>query len=233
MVRISLFSLIPLLSELYGLTVQIFWYCNGKVVSAGPERLIDLSTTLLRMSGIWIYAAAWEFNQNLNAAVARALMQSGLRACPTSEDLWVEYLRMELTYLNKLKARKVILGEDKGTLNRDHGEWLARLNSKRTGDKDEEIKSSWLDKAIQIYEEAIKVEPSATMFTLYMRFLRDVIGHRSGETQSSGLFSNSDTTVDPISHALMVYERAESLDCITEDLACQHISLFIELGRLE
>lgn len=73
-----------------------------------------------KVPGIWIYAAAWEFDQNLNAAAARALMQSGLRACPTSEDLWVEYLRMELTYLNKLKARKVILGEDSGTLSRDH-----------------------------------------------------------------------------------------------------------------
>lgn len=73
-----------------------------------------------KVPGIWIYAAAWEFDQNLNAAAARALMQSGLRACPTSEDLWVEYLRMELTYLNKLKVRKVILGEDSGTLSRDH-----------------------------------------------------------------------------------------------------------------
>lgn len=65
---------------------------------------------------MWIYAAAWEFDSNLNVATARALMQNGLKACSTSEDLWVEYLRMELTYLNKLKARKVALGEDKGTL---------------------------------------------------------------------------------------------------------------------
>lgn len=66
-----------------------------------------------------MYAAAWEFDHNLNVAAARALMQSGLRMCPTAEDLWVEYLRMELTYLNKLKARKVALGEDEGSLIRD------------------------------------------------------------------------------------------------------------------
>lgn len=72
-----------------------------------------------KVPGLWIYAAAWEFDHNLNVAAARALMQSGLRACPNSEDLWIEYLRMELTYLNKLKARKVALGEDKGTLTRD------------------------------------------------------------------------------------------------------------------
>lgn len=72
-----------------------------------------------KVPGVWIYAAAWEFDHNMNVAAARALMQEGLRVCPTSEDLWVEYLRLELTYLNKLKARKVALGEDEGTLTRD------------------------------------------------------------------------------------------------------------------
>lgn len=71
------------------------------------------------------------------------------------------------------------------------------------------------------------------MFTLYIRFLRDIIVDKSGEVQISGLFSASDSTIDPISHALMVYERAESMGCITEDLACQHISFYMELGRLE
>lgn len=69
-----------------------------------------------KVPGVWIYAASWEFDHNLNAAAARALMQSGLRCCPSSEALWVEYLRMELTYLNKLSARRVALGEDVGTL---------------------------------------------------------------------------------------------------------------------
>ncbi|XP_062188250.1 uncharacterized protein LOC133891539 [Phragmites australis] len=76
--------------------------------------------------GLWIYAAAWEFDQNLNVAAARALMLSGLRSCPESEDMWIEYLRMELTYLNKLKARKVALGEDVKMLQKndnDAGQW--------------------------------------------------------------------------------------------------------------
>ncbi|CAI9092599.1 OLC1v1027883C1 [Oldenlandia corymbosa var. corymbosa] len=72
-----------------------------------------------KVPGVWIYAAAWEFDHNLNAAAGRALMQRGLGACPNSEDLWVEYLPMELTYLNKLKAQKVALGEDDETLLRD------------------------------------------------------------------------------------------------------------------
>ena len=88
------------------------------------HKLVQVLAQVIRfhpkVPGVWIYAAAWEFDHNLNVAAARALMQSGLRVCPTSEDLWVEYLRMELTYLNKLKARKVALGEDEGTLVRDN-----------------------------------------------------------------------------------------------------------------
>ncbi|CAE6172083.1 unnamed protein product [Arabidopsis arenosa] len=72
-----------------------------------------------KVAGVWIYAASWEFDRNLNVTAARALMLNGLRVCSNSEDLWLEYLRMELTYLNKLKARRVALGEGKGSLVRD------------------------------------------------------------------------------------------------------------------
>ena len=94
------------------MTLQ-FWTCY-------LQALVHVMRFHPKVPAVWIYAAAWEFDHNLNAAAARAIMQSGLRACPTSEDLWVEYLRMELTFLNKLKMRKVILGEDDGTLVRDN-----------------------------------------------------------------------------------------------------------------
>lgn len=86
------------------------------LASASLQALAQVIRFHPKVPGVWIYAAAWEFDHNLNVAAARALMQSGLRLCPTSEDLWVEYLRMELTYLNKLKARRIALGEDNGTL---------------------------------------------------------------------------------------------------------------------
>jgi U3 small nucleolar RNA-associated protein 6 len=60
--------------------------------------------------GLWIYAAVWEFEHNLNVTAARVLMQRGLRMCPKSENLWVEYFRMELTAAQKLKARQIVLG---------------------------------------------------------------------------------------------------------------------------
>jgi U3 small nucleolar RNA-associated protein 6 len=73
--------------------------------------------------GLWIYAAAWEFEHNLNVNAARALMLSGIRACPKSEILWLEYFRMELTFVSKLRARKIALGLDKvSSLNEEEEE---------------------------------------------------------------------------------------------------------------
>jgi U3 small nucleolar RNA-associated protein 6 len=60
--------------------------------------------------GLWIYAAVWEAEQNSNVTAARALMQQGLRMCPKSETLWLEYFHMELIFAQKIKARRLILG---------------------------------------------------------------------------------------------------------------------------
>lgn len=62
--------------------------------------------------GLWVYASVWESEQNSNVTAARALMQQGLRLCPKSEVLWLEYFRMELIFAQKLKARRLILGLD-------------------------------------------------------------------------------------------------------------------------
>ncbi|XP_010278634.1 PREDICTED: U3 small nucleolar RNA-associated protein 6 homolog isoform X2 [Nelumbo nucifera] len=293
-----------------------------------------------KVPGLWIYAAAWEFDHNLNVAAARALMQSGLRACPNSEDLWVEYLRMELTYLNKLKARKAALGEDKGTLTRDNGDaiekqwrdenkdlfmplseggenadgssaqeeesekkedafreqgsiiletiysgavkalpsnmslrkrfleildatdlahsdelkeeimnsmtrdfskdtdywdWLARLqinDIRNSKDISKEVVFRQLNKAVEVYEEALKVVASARMFSLYTKFLMDVIVPEREDSIDSWFPSTSDHAAEYISNLLKVYEKAESMECLTEDLAYQYISFYLQLGKL-
>ncbi|XP_030533419.1 U3 small nucleolar RNA-associated protein 6 homolog [Rhodamnia argentea] len=290
-----------------------------------------------KVPGVWIYAAAWEFDHNLNVAAARALMQSGLRLCPTSEDLWVEYLRMELTYLNKLKARRIALGEDNGTLihsrednnekrwrneNQDlymslnevrdigdgsdgqngeaekevdlfqkqglvilqtiysgavemlpssmslrkrlfeildsinlsdseelrkkvlgdmkrdfssdpeYWDWLAKhqiTDFESLQDIDEERLHSEVQKAVKIYEEALEILPSPELFNMYAKFFMDVIALKEGNierSQSSGHMHSY------ISQLLLVYEKAETMRCLDEDLACKHVSLYLQLGRL-
>ncbi|KAK4398933.1 hypothetical protein Sango_1368800 [Sesamum angolense] len=114
---------------------QYLEYCRARGHGRIKKALAQLVRFHPKVPGVWIYAAAWEFDNNLNVAAARALMQNGLRACPTSEDLWVEYLRMELTYLNKLKARKVALGEDEGDLARDH----RKADEKQWRDENKEL----------------------------------------------------------------------------------------------
>ncbi|RZS07160.1 hypothetical protein BHM03_00037947 [Ensete ventricosum] len=159
---------------------------------AGVLRILDiyrLATVRYhpKVPGLWIYAAAWEFDQNLNVAAARALMQSGLRTCSSSEDLWIEYLRMELTYLNKLKARKIALGENVKLLQRnssDADQWKEEnkdlfmpLNEEQGSnaqegslDKGEELFLQQGALVLQtIYHGAIEANPSS--LSLRQRFL--------------------------------------------------------------
>lgn len=292
-----------------------------------------------KVPGLWIYAAAWEFDQNLNVAAARALMQSGLRSCPQSEDMWIEYLRMELTYLNKLKARKVALGEDVKTLQKkdndasqwkeenkelfmplneqvkdpkepgsagdaleekedlfwrqglliiqtiyhgavealpssltlrkkfleilnsvdlahsdelklevlddlkrdfshseDYWDWFARLqlsnlNSSSNSNRKDAI-SNKLNRSIQVYDEAIRKLPNSKMYSLYAKFWMDVI--YTDREDSVTLFQDSEFDASEFTSSILkVYENAESCGCLTEDLACQYISLYLKLERLE
>lgn len=146
-----------------------------------------------KVPGVWIYAASWEFDHNLNAEAARALMQSGLRSCPTSEALWVEYLRMELTYLNKLSARRAALGEDVGALVSDRvdpedKQWreenkeLFMLidgeseNYKELGGQNEELKQKidvFREQGLNILQTVYKcaVEALPSSFNLRTQFL--------------------------------------------------------------
>ncbi|CAO2816440.1 unnamed protein product [Amaranthus hypochondriacus] len=150
-----------------------------------------------KVPAVWIYAAAWEFDHNLNAKAAHVLMQMGLRSCPTSEDMWVEFLRMELTWLNKLKMRKVILGEDNGTLVRDsedaeekqwqddNNDLYMSLEDKKSADDDLDIQKEESSKKHdvfreqgfmlfqKIYEGAIDAIPSS--FSLRKKFL-EIVG---------------------------------------------------------
>ncbi|KAG6547104.1 hypothetical protein Mapa_011355 [Marchantia paleacea] len=92
--------------------LQYLEFCR----SHAPRKMQKVTSKCLQLHpnvpGLWMYVAAWEFEQNLNVTAARVLMQRGLRMCPRSEKLWIEYFRMELTYLLKLKARKLVLGLD-------------------------------------------------------------------------------------------------------------------------
>lgn len=91
--------------------VDFFTFCRrhggGKALSRALAKALALHPT---MPGLWSYAAAWEFERQGNVPAARKLMQRGLRNCPQSEELWLDYFRMELLFVNKLRERRVVLG---------------------------------------------------------------------------------------------------------------------------
>ncbi|CAI9092598.1 OLC1v1027882C1 [Oldenlandia corymbosa var. corymbosa] len=297
---------------------QYLEFCRQKRNGRMKKALAQVIRFHPKVPGVWIYAAAWEFDHNLNAAAARALMQRGLRACPNSEDLWVEYLRMELTYLNKLKARKVALGEDDGTLVRnakdnaemqwrnENGELFMGLDDKNADEKSNEdvdllrkqglsifqtIYSGaieahpssfglrirfleildatdlaqsdsmrdeiladlqrdfskepeywdWLarreiadlKKSVEVYEEGLRVLSSVPLFNFYVKFLVDAISHKFSDTQTSADSGECGQLTDPVFHLLRVYEKAENLGLLSEDLVCQHVTLLLELRKLD
>lgn len=57
-------------------------------------------------------AATWENEHNANMAAARVLLQRALRLMPENQQLWHEYFRLELLYIEKIKLRRRILGID-------------------------------------------------------------------------------------------------------------------------
>lgn len=83
-----------------------------------------------------------------------------------------------------------------------------------------------------MYDEAVRRLPSSKMYSLYAKFWMDVL--YPDREDSIALFQNSEFDAsDFTSSVLKVYESAESCGCLTEDLACQYVSLCLKLGRLE
>lgn len=176
-----------------GLWFQYLEFCKETKHGQMKEALAQALKLHSKVPGLWIYAATWEFDQNLNIVASRALMLSGLRASPNSEDIWIEYLRLELTYLNKLKARKEIVGEDLQTLERgsiEVSQWkednkdlfmsLNNENDEEKNDKESNVKDGHSEKQSiffmlgskllkAIYHEATKAIPSS--INLRKRFL--------------------------------------------------------------
>ncbi|XP_076072744.1 U3 small nucleolar RNA-associated protein 6 homolog [Mytilus galloprovincialis] len=65
-----------------------------------------------KKADLWILAAKWEWENNNSPNNARHLLQQGIRYLTNSQQLWLEYFRMELLYAEKLRQRRSVLGID-------------------------------------------------------------------------------------------------------------------------
>lgn len=70
------------------------------------------------------------------------------------------------------------------------------------------------------------------MVELYVKFLMDAVSDENRDGEASIHFHSHGHTIELVSHIQEVFEKAESLGCITEDLACQHVSFLLHLGKL-
>ena len=88
------------------------------------KKVSQLLTSILRLHPtkpeLWIYAATIRSD---DITEARSYMQRGLRLCGSSENLWIEYVRLEMIHISIIAGRRRILGldvekvEEKGRLN--------------------------------------------------------------------------------------------------------------------
>ncbi|KAL9107134.1 MAG: hypothetical protein Q9227_007914 [Pyrenula ochraceoflavens] len=80
------------------------------------KKVSQILTNALRLHptkpDLWIYAAGFAMDENADMTEARSYMQRGLRFCQSSKTLWLEYAKLELMYINKIAARRRILGLD-------------------------------------------------------------------------------------------------------------------------
>lgn len=59
---------------------------------------------------LWLLAAAHEFHVNGSVDAARVLLQRAIRLNAESPKLWLELFRLELLYVDKVRARRAVLG---------------------------------------------------------------------------------------------------------------------------
>ena len=94
-----------------GLWMQSIEYARSQ---RAYKKLGQIFTNVLRLHPsrpeLWIYAAQFAMEENGDMTEARAYMQRGLRFCKSKRQMWLQYLRLEMSYLSKLHARRQILG---------------------------------------------------------------------------------------------------------------------------
>lgn len=94
-----------------GLWLQSIEYAKKQ---KAHKKLTHMFTNVLRLHPtrpeLWIYAAQFAMEENGDMTEARGYMQRGLRFNKNKRSLWLQYLRLEMSYIAKLQARREIMG---------------------------------------------------------------------------------------------------------------------------
>ena len=83
---------------------------STKALSKNFAKAIQLHPT---KSVFWVLAAKWEWEENNSITAARVLLQRSIRINPNSQDLWIEYFKLEVLWVQKLiERRKILFSKD-------------------------------------------------------------------------------------------------------------------------
>ncbi|RKP26415.1 U3 small nucleolar RNA-associated protein 6-domain-containing protein [Syncephalis pseudoplumigaleata] len=126
-----------------------------RVLSKTLARALQLHPT---KPMLWIYAAAWEFEDNGSIVAARAMMQRGLRFNADSKELWVEYFRLELAYMEMIRRRRIVLGIGKEAAPAGKA---ARADAARVSVKEETEEKDALDQDVIQLDMVEPKEPAS------------------------------------------------------------------------
>ncbi|PFX20216.1 U3 small nucleolar RNA-associated protein 6-like [Stylophora pistillata] len=140
-------------------------------------QLTELGKSTCIHTYLWIMAAKWEFEENKNIPNCRSLLQRGLRVNSSSQQLWLEYFRMELLHVEKIHNRRKVLG-----MSREEGDDA----------QDEEVTAEFLAGKVPeiVYKKAIEAVP-------------DDINFRVSFIEIYRLFENTEHGCDIIYDSLM------------------------------
>ncbi|KAJ4990765.1 U3 small nucleolar RNA-associated protein 6 [Stagonosporopsis vannaccii] len=96
------------------------------------RRLSDIFTTVVRLHPtkpeLWTLAANYFMDTQADITNARSYMQRGLRFCKNSEEIWLDYAKLETIYVGKIAGRRKILGLD-----------IDRTKGQQTDDEDTDM----------------------------------------------------------------------------------------------
>ncbi|KAF2630137.1 hypothetical protein BU25DRAFT_456541 [Macroventuria anomochaeta] len=96
------------------------------------RRLNDIFTSVVRLHPtkpeLWTLAANYFMDSQADITNARSYMQRGLRFCKNSEDMWLDYAKLETIYVGKIAGRRKILGLD-----------IDRTKKQQSGDEDTDM----------------------------------------------------------------------------------------------
>lgn len=155
------------------------------------KKLSELITSVLRLHPtkpeLWIYAANYVMEERNDIIEARAYMQRGLRFCKESKNLWIEYAKLEMTYVARIATRGQILGLNKNrsieevvsNVDRDYDNPFTQSELVSSGQDLDFQKLEFIDRSILDKLEALPVVSGAIPIAIFDAAMKQFGGDES------------------------------------------------------